>query len=150
MTEFSETLAARGITVQFIQKNLLVHARLVAAIDPDQRQAVFDQFLKDLAAVGVLTQADVTGLDAFAQARRNGAVASSPPSGGLSGFPAVTDLLRQSLVAPATDSVLDDLFTGICTALGGLVGEALGGPGGAAIGAYLMHQWAEENPPSLW
>jgi hypothetical protein len=153
MSDHSDQLAAQGLTVQFIQKNLTVNAQLIAAVAPDQRQAMFDQFVQKLTAVGVLTQAEVTRINAAMMARRNGGPipARGPGSGaGIPGFPGIAQLLEQSAAGPLTDSVLDDLYTGLCTALGGLIGEALGGPGGAAIGAYLMHQWAEANPPSSW
>jgi hypothetical protein len=58
--------------------------------------------------------------------------------------------LATASAPPVTDSIFDDLFDVVVTAFGAMVGEVLGGPGGALAGGLIAHGWAEEHPPSTW
>lgn len=147
LAEFDPAL--EGLAARTVLALLPQQAQVLVRLSTDSRRDVLQHHVEHLAKRGVVSPEQSQGLTATV-AGESPSVDSPTDKGGL-GSPSVNDVLVAALqTEPATDSFVDDLWVGLVTAWGAVVGEGIGGPPGSVIGAMLAHEWAQEHPPSTW
>jgi hypothetical protein len=148
-----DELAREGLAVRTVLELVPLQARVLVRLPADSRRLLIQEQLEHLASVDALTNEQARELVAIATSDRPTDAASTVDrDGGKSSPPTLTlfAILTAASAPPVTDSFVDDLFDLALTAFGALVGEIVGGPGGALAGGMIAHGWAEEHPPSTW